>query len=72
MEPLPAALASLAASIAWPKPRPDGTTHLDAQTLRQIQAIVASLVNYVDTQLARCKMPKDAPPPPETAAVLVR
>jgi hypothetical protein len=68
----PAVLGQIAAALVWPKPKPDGTTVIPADTLRQVQVVISGLVNYIDTQLARCKMAPDAPKAEATTSVLVR
>jgi hypothetical protein len=55
MEPLSPSIAALVDSLTWPNPNADGTTTLDADTLRRTQALLNALVNYIQTQLARCK-----------------
>lgn len=59
MEKLPIAIGELAAGIKWPPPKPNGTTTIDAQMLRQLQALIASMTNYIETQLSLCKIPAD-------------
>lgn len=64
MEPPNRRIQEMAAERAesWPDPRPDGVTELSPAQLRLERAIFAALVNYIEVQLARCKVEGDGAP----------
>lgn len=45
----------LAAALVWPDPRADGFTLLPPAALRRVQALIAAMINYIQTQRARCE-----------------
>lgn len=47
-------IAELAASIQWPDPQPDGSTHLSASDAHAVQLLIGALANYIEIQLSRC------------------
>ena len=59
MEAIPKPIAEMAREFKWPKPHADGPmkgrTTLEPDALRRVRALLNALVNYIETQLARCK-----------------
>lgn len=42
--------------MTWPAPDPNGSTTLSTDKLRQVQALLNALVNYLQVQLERCEV----------------
>lgn len=61
MESLSDDIKALAAITKWPTPNTDGTTTLTPAIAASFRVILSGLINYIEVQLARCKLKKDAP-----------
>jgi hypothetical protein len=56
MEPPSPAIVALIDSLVWPDPNANGSTTLDEDTLRRMQALINLLTTYIENQLELCKV----------------
>jgi len=56
MAPLSKDLVAVLATTRWPDPAPDGTTIISRPLLGQFKLVIGALVNYIETQLAACRV----------------